>query len=317
MSIVRRIFPSATDALRPRLACEISPLGALAGRPGNVAIAGEAQDVVTSFAPLRMGVLVPGLKAPNMSDRAAVASAVRQALEPLTERERKVTVVVPDATMRVMLLDFDTLPPKAADAVPILKFRLRKLVPFEVDDAAVSYQVIAPAAGETLVRAVVAVMPGAVRAEYEDAVREAGYEPGAMLSSSLAALAAVPSEGAALIVNRNSNSITTAIARNNELMLYRTVDLGERGLDPELGEAHATLELQQTVSVALAYFEDTLSTLPEQLFSVGPGGAPALARLLGDDTLRVRELVPAPAKSGGGDLVPSGLLAPLVGALAS
>src|SRR3981189_3270980 len=79
MSIVRRIFPSATDALRPRLACEITPLGVLAGRPGSVAVAGEAQDVMTSFAPLRMGTLTPGLKPPNMTDRAAVASAMRQA----------------------------------------------------------------------------------------------------------------------------------------------------------------------------------------------------------------------------------------------
>jgi type IV pilus assembly protein PilM len=165
MSIVRRIFPSATDALRPRLACEITPLGVLAGRPGSVAIAGEAQDVMTSFAPLRMGTLTPGLKPPNMTDRAAVASAMRQALEPVAERERKVTLVVPDATVRVMLLDFDTLPAKAAEAVPILRFRLRKLVPFDVEDAAVSYQVIHSAPGDSLVRAVVAVMPGVVRAE--------------------------------------------------------------------------------------------------------------------------------------------------------
>jgi type IV pilus assembly protein PilM len=317
MSIVRRIFPSATDALRPRLACEITPLGVLAGRPGNVAIAGEAQDVMTSFAPLRMGTLTPGLKSPNMTDRAAVASALRQALEPVAERERKVSLVVPDATVRVMLLDFDTLPAKATEAVPILRFRLRKLVPFDVEDAAVSYQVIHSAPGDSLVRALVAVMPGAVRTEYEDAVREAGYEPGAVLSSSLAALAAVPGDGASLIVNRNSNSITTAIVRGNNVLLYRTVDLGERGLDPELGEAQATLELQQTVSVALAYFEDTLASSPEHLFCVGLGGAAELARLLSDDTIRIRDLVPAPAKAGGSEQAPSGLLAPLVGALAS
>ncbi len=317
MSIVGRIFPSATNALRPRLACEITPLGVLAGRPGSVAIAGEAQDVVTSFAPLRMGTLLPGLKSPNMTDRAAVASALRQALEPVAERERKVTVIVPDATVRVMVLDFDTLPAKTAEALPILRFRLRKLVPFDVEDAAVSYQVIRPAPGDTLIRAVVAAMPGAVRAEYEDAVREAGYEPGAVLSSSLAALAAVPGEAASLVVNRNSNSITTAIVRGNDVLLYRTIELGERGVDPELGEAQSTLELQQTVSVALAYFEDTLASTPEHLFSVGLGGAAELGRLLGDDTVRIRDLVPAPVRAGGSEQAPAGLLAPLVGALAS
>ena len=76
MSIVRRIFPSDIDALRPRLACEITPAGVLAARPGPVTEIGQAQDVVTQFAPLRMGVLVPGLKAPAMTDRAAVSAAI-------------------------------------------------------------------------------------------------------------------------------------------------------------------------------------------------------------------------------------------------
>ena len=147
MSIVRRIFPSDIDALRPRLACEITPAGVLAARPGSIAEAGEAQDVLTHFAPLRLGVLVPGLKVPAMTDRAAVSSAIEQALEPIAERAKKVTVIVPDASVRVLLLDFDTLPAKTADVLPILRFRLRKLVHFEVDDAAISWQVL-PEGGE-------------------------------------------------------------------------------------------------------------------------------------------------------------------------
>ena len=75
-----------------------------------------------------------------------------------------------------LLLDFDSLPPKLADALPILRFRLRKLVPFEVEDAAVSYQAMPGKTG--VVRVIVAVSPAAVLAEYEAAVYEAGYEPG-------------------------------------------------------------------------------------------------------------------------------------------
>src|SRR3954454_15434232 len=211
MSIVRRIFPSDIDALRPRLACEITPGGVLAARPGPVTEAGQAQDVVMQFAPLRLGVLVPGLKTPAMTDRAAVSAAIGQALEPIAERAKKVTVVVPDASVRVLLLDFDSLPPKTADILPILRFRLRRLVHFDVEDAAISWQVLPKTGDESGVRTVVAVMPAAVRAEYEDAVREAGYEPGAVLSSSLAALTAVPGDDPALLVNRNANCITTAI----------------------------------------------------------------------------------------------------------
>ncbi len=312
MSIVRRIFPSDIDALRPRLACEITPLGVLGARPGSVAEEGQSQDVVTRFAPLRLGVLTPGLKAPAMTDRAAVAAAIGQALEPIAERAKKVTVIVPDASVRVLLLDFDTLPPKPAEVLPILRFRLRKLVHFDVDDAAVSWQVLPQAEGDTLLRVVVAVMPAPIRAEYEDAVREAGYEPGSVLSSSLAALAAVPGDDPALVVNRNANCITTAIARGPQLLLFRTMDLGELGIDTEIGHAHTAAELQQTVSVAMAYYEDTLATTAHTIYSVGPGGAGELERLLGMPGLRVRDLIPSRDTAS----ATAGMLAPVVGALA-
>ena len=313
MSIVRRIFPSATDALRPRLACEITPAGVLAARPGSVAVEGQSQDVVTQFAPLRLGVLTPGLKTPAMTDRAAVAAAISAALEPIAERARKVTVIVPDASVRVLLLDFDTLPPREAEVLPILRFRVRKLVHFDVEDAAITWQVLPQSPGEVLLRVVVAVMPAAVRSEYEDAVREAGYEPGAVLSSSLAALAAVPGDEPALIVNRNANCITTAIVRGPHLLLFRTLDLGEAHEEEGIDEAHVHDELQQTVSVAMAYYEDTLASTAHTIYSVGPGGAGELDRLLALPGVRVRDLIASRDTAS----ATAGMLAPVVGALAS
>jgi type IV pilus assembly protein PilM len=305
--IANRIFPSEADALRPRLACEITSAGVVAGRPGEA-----EQEIVSSFAPLRPGVLAAGLKPPNFTDRAAVAGALRQALDEISVKETQITVVIPDAAVRVLLLDFDLLPAKLAEALPIIRFRLRKLVPFEVEDAAVSYQIMPGKPG--LVRVIVAVSPAAVLAEYESAVREAGYEPGVVLPSTLAALAAVSAEEPSLVINRNGSSVTTAITRQNELLLHRTLELTEKELLPEENQLHAAEELQQSVSVAVAYFEDTLESPPRQLLSCGLGGPEELIRLLGDDSIPVRDLVPTPYKS---KAMPRGLLAGVVGALAS
>ncbi len=70
------------------------------------------QEIVSSFAPLRPGVLAAGLKPPNFTDRAAVAAALRQALDEISVKESQITVVIPDAAVRVLLLDFDLLPAK-------------------------------------------------------------------------------------------------------------------------------------------------------------------------------------------------------------
>jgi type IV pilus assembly protein PilM len=305
--IANRIFPSEADALRPRLACEITSAGVVAGRPGEA-----EEEIVSSFAPLRPGVLAAGLKPPNFTDRAAVASALRQALNEISLKENQITVVIPDAAVRVLLLDFDLLPAKAAEALPIIRFRLRKLVPFEVEDAAVSYQIMPGKPG--LVRVIVAVSPAAVLAEYESAVREAGYEPGVVLPSTLAALAAVSAEEPSLVINRNGSSVTTAITRRNELLLHRTLELTEKELMPEENSLHAADELQQSVSVAVAYFEDTLESPPRQLLSCGLGGPEELIRLLGDESIPVRDVVPTPYKS---KTMPRGILAGVVGALAN
>ena len=182
-----------------------------------------------------------------------------------------------------------------------------------MDDAAVSYQVMPGKPG--LVRVIVAVSPAAVLAEYESAVREAGYEPGVVLPSTLAALAAVSGDEPSLVINRNGSSVTTAITRQNELLLHRTLELTEKEWLPQENSLHAAEEeLQQSVSVAVAYFEDTLEAPPRQLLSCGLGGHEELIRLLGDDRIPVRDLVPTPYMT---KAMPGGILAGVVGALAN
>jgi len=308
-----RIFPNhSTVTLRPRLACEITLEGVVAARQQS------SLDVaaITAFAPLLPSSVTPSLSGPNFPQRARVVAALKQALDQVVERDRKVTVVIPDAAVRVLLLDFDSLPDKTAEALPIIRFRLRKLLPFEVDDAAISYQAMTRDSSQ--VRALVAVTPREVLAEYEGVVREAGYEPGAVLPSTLCAIAAIPDDTDALVVNQNALCITTAITKHNEILLHRTLELPEAPLEHTGGELP---DIQQAVSVAIAYFEDSLRTPLESLFYVGPGGAVGFGGRLssaewGAPQIRIRDLV-EPPMPGVTSPVPPGLLAGVTGALSN
>ena len=304
-----RIFPQhSTVTLRPRLACEITLAGVVAARQENSLEAAA----LTAFAALLPGSVVPSLTAPNFPNPARIVAALKQALDQIVERDRKVTLVIPDASVRVLLLDFDSLPEKLAEALPIIRFRLRKLLPFEVDDAAISYQVMVRQNEQ--VRALVAVTPHAVLAEYEGVVREAGYEPGAVLPSTLCAIAAIPDNSDSLVINQNAACITTAITKQNEVLLHRTLELPENA-------GNDIPDIQQAVSVAIAYFEDSLNTQLESLFYVGPGGANAFDIILnqpdsGAPHVRVRDLVEPPT-NGMVSPVPIGILAGVTGALAN
>lgn len=308
MPISFRIF-APKSSLRPRLACEITPAGVIAARQS--ANGSSDGGVVVAFSPLPAGTVNPGLADANFADQPTVVTALKKALDEVAARDKQLTLVIPDAAVRVLLMDFDTLPAKVQEALPIVRFRLKKLAPFEVDDAAVSYQVLRQESEQTKVLAT--VMPGAIRAEYESAVRAAGYEPGVVLPATLASLAALPAEGASLVINHNGYSLTTAITKGDELLLHRTLEL-------PAGDELRQEELARIVSVAMAYFEDTLQMQPNVLNYVGPGGAQEFRRVLGpaieEYGLNVRDLVPGPSF---GVLTPmtQGLVAGVVGALAN
>ena len=289
---------------RPPAAVELAPEGALAA-----AIPGPAQALVYAFQPLPAGALAPGIGEPNLRAPEAVAAAIRSALSQVSPRTRAVTLVIPDTVVRVFILDFDSLPAKAAEAYPVLRFRLRKMVPFDVEHAGLSYQILAQSKSEC--RVLAAVIPGPILAEYEAAVRNAGYEPGAVLPSSLAALQAGSSSDsmeAILAANLSPVALTTSITNGQDLMLYRTIDLPE---DP----GQRIQEVQRGIAVAAAYFEDKLGARPSGLYYAGIGSASEFADYIDDAELTVIEMMPPP-ESGIVTTLGDASIAGVAGALA-
>jgi len=256
-----KILPK-TLGTRPRLAVEIRWGGVVAARAEAESDASAGLVAAASRAELGAEAVEPGLKPGNFRTRAAVIAAVRKTLEAVHEKGmgRQVTLVVPDAVVRVLLLDFDTLPAKPAEALPVVRFRLKKLLPFDADDAQVSYQLMTGARTAAspqekgLVRVVAVAIPRAVLEEYEAVVREAGFEPGAVLPSTLAALSGLDETAAAsaLVVNAGPQSVTTAIVENGVLLLHRSVDMSGNVQVGILAEAAMAQAGPQEVAQAVA-----------------------------------------------------------------
>jgi len=263
---------------RPLSAIELAPEGALAAT-----IPHGSDSPTYAFAPLAAGALVPGVAEANIRSQDAVVEAIRKVFDELAPKSRAVTLVLPDTAVRVFVLDFDTLPQKAAEAIPVLRFRMRKMVPFDVEHAALSYQVLVQ--GESAVKVLATIMPGPVLAEYEAAVRSAGYEPGVVLPSSLASLSGLDSLEPILAANLSGQALTTSITSGQDLHLFRTVDL------PEDPEARAG-EIQRSIAVAAAYYEDKLVARARRLHYAGIQKTDDFARLVGDPELAVVDMVP-------------------------
>jgi type IV pilus assembly protein PilM len=223
------LLPKASGT-RPRVACEITSQGVVAARSAET----TGPLAAVARVELPAGAVNPGLKPGNIVDRVEVTAAIRKVLESIgarpNARDADISLVLPDAAVRVLLIDFDSLPNKLSEALPIVRFRLKKMLPFDADDAMVTFQIMS--SGKSGVRVLAVAVPRDVLSEYETAVREAGFEPGAVLPSTLAALAAVTDDAPALLVNASALGVTTAIMRNGILLLHLSVDLQEGAIVP-------------------------------------------------------------------------------------
>jgi type IV pilus assembly protein PilM len=289
---------------RPKLACEIAADRVIAAR------ASDSRQVLElcSTSELAPGCVVPDLTEGNLRQPDAVVSALREVLGNVGSRSREVTAVLPDAAVRVALLDFETLPVKHDEAEGVVRFRLRKSLPFDVDKAAVSYQ------AQTIngsVRVVAAVALKSVIHEYEAAIREAGFNPGVVLPSMLAALGGTPADRGTLVVKVDARTTSIAVLDQQQLLLFRTLE-NARGVTIS-GE-----QLAEDVYPSVVFFQDTYNTNIEQIFVSGISDISSVAASLQAQTgAEVKELVKASQLGLGGGSIPKWRMAGVVGAVLS
>jgi type IV pilus assembly protein PilM len=287
---------------RPRVACEVSVERVVAARAADKLAALESATAQT----LPAGALAPGLQQANLAERQPIVDALRDSLSTVGGRSHDVVLIIPDATTRVMLLDFDTLPEKLEDAEGVVRFRLKKSLPFDIDQSAVSFD--RQAAGGAL-RVIAAVTPRAVLEEYESAVREAGYNPGTIMPSMIAALGAVDASQPTMVIKVESGTTTFAIVDRDQLLLYRALENG--------GTAVTGESLVDDVNTSLVYFEDRYEVTVERLLISGVQSGQALQAAFSDRAVKVEDLVSASLAGAAASNVSRSALAGVAGALAS
>jgi type IV pilus assembly protein PilM len=296
---------SGSNTPKPKLACEIAADRVLVGRLGEGGRSLEA-CAARELAP---GSVVPDLVEGNLRQREAVKSAVEEALGSVAVRSRDVIAIVPDAAVRVVLLEFDTLPADSEEAASVVRFRMKKSLPFDVDKARVSYHAQKSNEG---VRVVAAVALSSVVEEYEAAFRDAGFSPGVVMPSMMAALGAAIGESPTLVVKVDARTTSIAILNAEQLQLFRTLE-NTRGVTIT-GE-----QLAEEVYPSVVFFQDTYHLNIERIFVAGiadiGSAAPALQAQTGAE---VQELVTSSQLgiSSGGS-VPRWRMAGVVGALIS
>lgn len=289
---------------RPALACEIAADRVLAGRAADTGRLVE----MASARELAPGSVVPDLMEANLRGGVAVRQAIESSLGSLGARSRDVIAILPDTSVRVVLLDFETLPAKRDEAEAVVRFRLKKSLPFDPADARVSYH--AQSSGKGM-RAVAAVVLNTVLEEYESAFRDVGYSAGVVMPSMLAALGAADAERPTLVVKVDARTISIAILDQEQLLLFRT-------LENVRGVAITGDQLAEEVYPSVVFFQDTYKLNIERVYVAGlPEAGSAAAALKNQSGAVVEDLVATSQIGSTTGTVPRWRMAGVVGALIS
>jgi type IV pilus assembly protein PilM len=198
---------------------------------------------------LPVGSLGPSAVEANIANSAAVKAAVANVCDRLRARDEDVAMILPDTVIRVFVQHFEEFPRSAAEAEPMLRWKLKKSVPFEADETLISYMRQAPR--ESGIDVVTALARLRIIREYESLVEGIGLRPGVVMSSSLAAVSLLEDEKPTLLARVSGSALTTAIVRRGVLCGYRCTELPAQGADltPQM--------LLEEVFPVAAYYQDT------------------------------------------------------------
>lgn len=227
--------------------------------------------------PLPPGTVVPALAAPNMPDVAAVGRAMTELMGRLGGRSRRAALVIPDVVAKVSLLRFEKVPSRSADLLELMRWQMRKSVPFPMEQAVLTFSAGSPQT-EGGQEFVVSAARRDIIEEYEGACAQAGLHAGhidiatfAIINGVLATQA--PPSNDWLLVHTTGTYTSLAVLRGPHVIYFRNQAEDAEG------------SLADVVHQTAMYYEDRLkgdgfSRVMLTGGAVVPGGADALRRSL-------------------------------------
>lgn len=178
--------------------------------------------------PLAPGTFSASLLNPEIHQPEALARAVVEALQKAgAGSSPRISVALPDTMVRVFLVDLDELPSVPSQAAEMIRWRVKKSLPFKPEDARISWQVLGRAE-DGRIQVLVAVAPEEGIRMIESLLGAGGLRAGLIDLASFDVFNAVRLEGLpntggdVALINATGTYFSIMILRGDRLILYRS-----------------------------------------------------------------------------------------------
>lgn len=172
------------------------------------------------------GLLTDGPLGAPLRDAAAFGEEVKRFVNGIEGPVESASLVVPDAWLRLLFIESPELPRRTRDRLDILRWKLKRLVPFRVEDLRISATPVETFPDqEEPQRLLVGFAIETLMAQIEDAFAAAGVEIGCIINSTLAMVASLKHnagpQGLSGLVAVYPDAYTLCFFRHQEPVLYR------------------------------------------------------------------------------------------------
>jgi type IV pilus assembly protein PilM len=159
---------------RKSLGVEITPSGVAFALLAGPAASPRLERV--SYRPLEPGTVRLSVREPNILDPQAFAARLKDAYNTLLYGGTRLSVTLPDSVGRIMLLDIEGHFKSRAEGLDVIRWKLKKSMPFDVSDSHLDYQQLRVRENGDSVM-LVALVSRTVMGQYEELLSEAGFVP--------------------------------------------------------------------------------------------------------------------------------------------
>ncbi len=211
--------------------------------------------------PLPSGCVACHMSKPNILNRDVLKKTIATELRQIGGLDnRRLALTLPDYVSRISVVELKETPKSKAETLEMLKFSLKKLLPFEISDARLVYEQLQHSPFSFLT----GVMNEAIVTEYEEFFEEQGFDVGIILPTSISLLRVLDrlvehnlsEDEDYFFVNLEQDYFTVSLVQDRNVpVLTRTLGLQLEG-EPQL--LYTTEDLVQEIIPTAIYYQEKL-----------------------------------------------------------
>jgi len=223
------------------------------------------------------GLVNPSLTRPIITSASDLMNALKSTFAKAEIKTSKISLAIPDACAKVTIHHFDSLPGNENERIQLLKWRLKKTVPFNVDDSQLSY-LVQKTEGKYVI--VTANIYKEVLVQLEGFFDSLGIQVGYITLASFAAFELLARldvdvlQKSVLFLRVRPSDVSSLIVQQGAMVFFRHVDYESDEDSTPAEDSAATksgfTEIYNEIHPCLMYYQDKLGARGIEKIYISP-----------------------------------------------